>query len=30
MATNILPHNLGEVVAACLALLEDPQPPSMT
>src|SRR6187549_2257412 len=25
MATNIPPHNLGEVVAACLALLDDPQ-----
>ncbi|WP_345794739.1 DNA gyrase subunit A [Thauera sp. JM12B12] len=24
MATNIPPHNLGEVVAACLKLLEDP------
>ncbi|SEI65223.1 DNA gyrase subunit A [Allopseudospirillum japonicum] len=24
MATNIPPHNLGEVVQACLALLEDP------
>ena len=25
MATNIPPHNLGEVIAACLALLENPQ-----
>ncbi len=25
MATNIPPHNLGEVVAACLALLENPE-----
>ena len=25
MATNIPPHNLGEVVDACLALLEDPE-----
>src|SRR5580765_6981335 len=25
MATNIPPHNLGEVVAACLALLDEPQ-----
>ena len=25
MATNIPPHNLSEVVAACLALLDDPQ-----
>jgi DNA gyrase subunit A len=25
MATNIPPHNLGEVVDACLALLDDPQ-----
>ena len=24
MATNIPPHNLGEVVAACLALIDDP------
>ena len=24
MATNIPPHNLGEVIDACLALLEDP------
>ena len=24
MATNIPPHNLGEVVSACLALIEDP------
>jgi DNA gyrase subunit A len=24
MATNIAPHNLGEVVAACLALIDDP------
>ena len=24
MATNIPPHNLGEIVGACLALLEDP------
>ncbi len=24
MATNIPPHNLGEVIAACLALIEDP------
>ena len=27
MATNIPPHNLAEVVNACLALLEDPQLP---
>jgi DNA gyrase subunit A len=25
MATNIPPHNLGEVVSACLALLKDPE-----
>jgi DNA gyrase subunit A len=25
MATNIPPHNLGEIVDACLALLEDPE-----
>lgn len=25
MATNIPPHNLGEVIDACLALLEDPE-----
>jgi DNA gyrase subunit A len=25
MATNIPPHNLGEVVGACVALLDDPQ-----
>ncbi|MHB8248653.1 MAG: DNA gyrase subunit A [Acidithiobacillus sp.] len=25
MATNIPPHNLGEVVAACLALIDDPE-----
>ncbi len=24
MATNIPPHNLGEIVDACLALLDDP------
>lgn len=24
MATNIPPHNLGEVIDACLALIEDP------
>src|SRR5699024_6950679 len=24
MATNIPPHNLGEVIDACIALLEDP------
>jgi DNA gyrase subunit A len=27
MATNIPPHNLGEVVDACLALLDDPEVP---
>src|SRR5450432_3012126 len=27
MATNIPPHNLGEIVSACLALLEDPTLP---
>ncbi len=27
MATNIPPHNLGEVVAACLALIDDPDLP---
>ena len=25
MATNIPPHNLGEVIAACLALIDDPE-----
>ena len=25
MATNIPPHNLGEVIGACLALIEDPE-----
>ncbi|MCH8958501.1 MAG: DNA gyrase subunit A, partial [Proteobacteria bacterium] len=25
MATNIPPHNLGEVVAACMALIDDPE-----
>src|SRR5690625_280701 len=25
MATNIPPHNLGEVISACLALLDDPE-----
>ena len=25
MATNIPPHNLGEVIAACIALIENPQ-----
>ncbi len=25
MATNIPPHNLGEVVSACIALIEDPE-----
>jgi DNA gyrase subunit A len=25
MATNMPPHNLGEVITACLALIEDPQ-----
>jgi DNA gyrase subunit A len=24
MATNIPPHNLGEIVDACLALIDDP------
>jgi DNA gyrase subunit A len=27
MATNIPPHNLGEVVSACLALIDDPETP---
>src|SRR6266478_5733800 len=27
MATNIPPHNLGEIVNACLALLDDPSLP---
>src|SRR4026209_2329152 len=26
MATNIPPHNLGEVVTACIALIDDPHP----
>ena len=25
MATNIPPHNLGEVIDACLALIDDPE-----
>jgi DNA gyrase subunit A len=28
MATNIPPHNLNEVVDACLHLLRNPRPPS--
>ena len=27
MATNIPPHNLGEVVDACLAMIDDPTSP---
>jgi DNA gyrase subunit A len=30
MATNIPPHNLGEVVDACLALIDDPETPLET
>jgi DNA gyrase subunit A len=30
MATNIPPHNLGEVIDACLALLDDPEVPTET
>jgi DNA gyrase subunit A len=30
MATNIPPHNIGEVADACVALLEDPQTPDST
>src|SRR5439155_6497502 len=25
MATNIPPHNLGEVISACIALIDDPE-----
>ncbi len=28
MATNIPPHNLGEVIDACLALIDDPETPT--
>jgi DNA gyrase subunit A len=27
MATNIPPHNLGEVISACIALIDDPETP---
>ncbi len=30
MATNIPPHNLGEVIDACLALIDDPSSSSTT